>query len=81
MGKVKVEYNIGPGLGAVIEAVKKRVQQSEPCRHLVAAGKETLLAVRALLDAKIRVLEELSSPPSEQPEESGETEGRKVEVE
>ena len=80
MGKVKVEYNVGPGLGAVIEAAKKQLRQNEACRHLVAAGKEMLLAVRAALDSKIRVLDELSTPPPEEPSEE-KPQGRTIEVE
>ncbi len=80
VGKAKFEHKVGAGLGSVFEAVKKQLQESEACRHLVAAGKETLLAVRAVLDSKIRLLEELSKPPEE---ESGEatSEPRRIEVE
>ncbi|MBC7288865.1 MAG: hypothetical protein H5T86_12685 [Armatimonadetes bacterium] len=47
---------------------------------MVAAGKECLLAVRSVLDAKIRFLEELAREPGEQPQaESGEP--RRIEVE
>ena len=45
--------------------VQKLVASSEPLRHLVNAKKEVLLAVRALIDAKIECLDKLLQPPEE----------------
>ena len=45
--------------------VHKCIAESEPLRHLVNAKKEMLLALRAVLDAKIQRLEKLLEPPEE----------------
>lgn len=80
MGNMKFELNLPRGLRNLTEAVRTHLRECEACRHMVAAGKECLLAVRSVLDAKIRFLEELAREPGEQPQaESGEP--RRIEVE
>jgi hypothetical protein len=48
---------------AARQRFRAMVQGSEPCRHLAAAGREGLLALRAVLDAAVRHLDMLSRPP------------------
>ena len=61
------------GLEAILEGLREHlrshVQRSEVCRHLVAANRELLLAIRSAIDRRIQFIEHLlTEEEKEQPQ-------------